>query len=248
MQVRPELSQQTYDNQPISSWALEDRPREKMSTKGKNALSDAELLAIILGSGSRYQSAVQLAQTVLASVDNNLNALGELKIKDFKRFKGIGEAKAIAIAAAMEIGRRRQGATVLERPQIRSSQDAYQVLSPMVMDLSHEEFWILVLNRANKVIGKVQISSGGLSGTVVDTKKLYQRCLEFERVNAIILCHNHPSGNLSPSQADLDVTTKIIDAGKLLDIKVLDHLIISGPKYLSFADEGYIWFGDCAIW
>lgn len=230
----------TYNNNPISSWALEDRPREKMSLKGKNALSDAELIAILLGSGTREESAVEVAKKVLKLVDNNLNALGELSLKDLQRTRGIGEAKAIAIAAALELGLRRQAAVVMERPQIRCSQDAYHILAPMLMDLAHEEFWVLALNRANKVIGKVHISSGGLSGTVVDTKKLFQRVLDFERVNAIVLCHNHPSGNLSPSQSDIELTKKIVAGGLLLDIKVLDHVIVAGASYLSFMDEGYL--------
>ena len=230
----------TYNNNPISSWALEDRPREKMSLKGKNALSDAELIAILLGSGTREESAVEVAKKVLKLVDNNLNALGELSLKDLQRTRGIGEAKAIAIAAALELGLRRQAAVVMERPQIRCSQDAYHILAPMLMDLAHEEFWVLALNRANKVIGKVHISSGGLSGTVVDTKKLFQRVLDFERVNDIVLCHNHPSGNLSPSQSDIELTKKIVAGGLLLDIKVLDHVIVAGASYLSFMDEGYL--------
>ena len=230
----------TYNNNPISSWALEDRPREKMSLKGKNALSDAELIAILLGSGTREESAVEVAKKVLKLVDNNLNALGELSLKDLQRTRGIGEAKAIAIAAALELGLRRQAAVVMERPQIRCSQDAYHILAPMLMDLAHEEFWVLALNRANKVIGKVHISSGGLSGTVVDTKKLFQRVLDFERVNAIVLCHNHPSGNLSPSQSDIELTKKIVAGGLLLGIKVLDHVIVAGASYLSFMDEGYL--------
>jgi len=229
----------TYNN-PIRSWALEDRPREKMTLKGKNSLSDAELIAILLGSGTRKESAVEVAKNILNSVENNLNALGELSLKDMQRIRGIGEAKAISIAAALELGLRRQASVVLERPQIRSSQDAYHVLAPMVMDLAHEEFWVLILNRANKVIGKAHISSGGLSGTVVDTKKLFQRVLDFDRVNAIVLCHNHPSGNLSPSQSDIELTKKIVAGGLLLDIKVLDHVIVAGASYLSFMDEGYL--------
>jgi len=229
-----------YNSNPIHSWAMEDRPREKMSLKGKNALSDAELIAILLGSGTRNQSAVELAKSILSSVENNLNALCELGLKELQRFRGIGEAKAIIIAAAMELGRRRQASSTLERPLIRCSRDAYNILAPLVMDLSHEEFWVLPLNRANKVMGKIHISSGGLSGTVVDTKKLFQKALEFDRVNALVLCHNHPSGNLSPSESDLELTKKIIEGGKLLDIKILDHLIISGTNYLSFADESYL--------
>lgn len=224
----------------IKTWAAADRPREKMLLKGKNALSDAELLAILLGSGSREESAVQLAKRILQQANNNLNELGQTSLNDLQKHKGIGEAKAITIAAAMELGRRRQATTAIQRPSIQSSQDAFKILGALVMDLPHEEFWILILNRANKVLRTTQISSGGLAGTVVDTKKIYQRVLECERANGIILCHNHPSGNLSPSKADLDVTKKIKAAGQVLDIQVFDHLIISGNRYLSFADEGYI--------
>ncbi|MCP4442104.1 MAG: JAB domain-containing protein [Aureispira sp.] len=224
----------------IKTWAEADRPREKMILKGKNALSDAELLAILLGSGSRNESAVELAQKILRAANDNLNDLGQTTLKDLQKHKGVGEAKAITIAAAMELGRRRQSTTPTQRPSIRSSQDAFNILASLVMDLPHEEFWVLILNRANKVLRSVQISSGGLAGTVVDTKKIYQRVLDHERANSIILCHNHPSGNLSPSKADLDVTKKIKAAGQVLDIQVLDHLIISGNSYLSFADEGYL--------
>lgn len=224
----------------IKTWAEADRPREKMLLKGKNALSDAELLAILLGSGSRNESAVELAKKILNQANNNLNDLGQTSLNDLQKHKGIGEAKAITIAAAMELGRRRQATMPTQRPSIRSSQDAFKILASLVMDLPHEEFWILILNRANKVLRTVQISSGGLAGTVVDTKKIYQRVLEHERANGIILCHNHPSGNLSPSKADLDITKKIKAAGQVLDIQVLDHLIIAGNQYMSFADEGHL--------
>ncbi len=239
MAVKSE-SAKTYNSNPIHSWAVEDRPREKMSLKGKNALSDAELIAILLGSGNREDSAVEVAKKILKSVDNNLNALGELTLKDLQKTRGIGEAKAITIAAALELGLRRQASLALERPQIRSSIDAFHIMAPLLMDLSHEEFWIIALNRANKVVGKVKISSGGLSGTVVDSKKLFQRALEFERINAMVLCHNHPSGNLTPSESDISLTKKLVDAALLLDMKVLDHIIIAGAGYMSFADSGYL--------
>jgi DNA repair protein RadC len=239
MAVKSE-STKTYNSNPIHSWAVEDRPREKMSLKGKNALSDAELIAILLGSGNREDSAVEVAKKILKSVDNNLNALGELTLKDLQKTRGIGEAKAITIAAALELGLRRQASLALERPQIRSSIDAFHIMAPLLMDLAHEEFWILALNRANKVVGKVKISSGGLSGTVVDSKKLFQRALEFERISALVLCHNHPSGNLKPSESDIELTKKLVAAALLLDMKVLDHIIIAGSGYMSFADSGYI--------
>ncbi len=239
MQAQPETLK-SYNNNPIHSWALEDRPREKMSLKGRNALSDAELIAILLGSGTRDTSAVEVAKNILRKVENNLNCLGELTLKELQKVRGIGEAKAILISAAMELGRRRQSASALERPQIKCSQDAYQIVASLLTDLAHEEFWILALNRANKVIGKSQISKGGLSGTVVDTKKLFQRALEFERVNGLILFHNHPSGNLNPSEADIELTKKIIHAAAVLDIRIFDHIIVAGTGYFSFADSGYL--------
>jgi DNA repair protein RadC len=234
-------SPKNYSATPISSWALEDRPREKMNLKGKNVLSDAELIAILLGSGTRDETALEVAKKVLISVNNNLNHLGELSIRDFKKFRGIGPTKAVIIAAALELGRRWQASETVERNKIMSSKDAYHILAPMVMDLSHEEFWVLALNRANKVLGKIFISSGGLAGTIVDTKKLFHKVLDFDRVSALVLCHNHPSGNVSPSESDKELTKKIIAGGKLLDISILDHLIISGNKYLSFADEGILY-------
>lgn len=222
----------------IKSWAEDDRPREKLMIKGKSNLSDAELIAILLGSGSREETAVGLAQRLLKEVDNNLHELGRKRISDLKKFKGIGEAKAISIIAALEIGRRRQLTTPIERPQIKGSSDAWNVIAPMIMDLNHEEFWILLLNRANRVISKERISSGGVAGTVVDAKIIFRRALEGGPASSIILAHNHPSGNLKPSQADIDITKKLRKAGESLDISVLDHLIISGNAYYSFADDG----------
>lgn len=224
----------------IKSWAEEDRPREKMSLKGRLALSDAELIAILLGSGSRNESALDLAKRVLAAASNNLHTLSELSLPDLQKFKGIGEAKAITIAAALELGRRRQAVAPAERPQITSSNDAYRVLVDVLTDLPHEEFWILLLNRANRVTHRCRISEGGQAGTVVDTKKIFQRVLAQERTASIILAHNHPSGNLTPSQADLDITRRIKDAGKVLDVAVLDHLIIGNNAFMSFADQGYL--------
>jgi len=226
-------------NLSIKTWAEEDRPREKMSLKGKNSLSDAELLAILLGSGSREESAVSLAQRILNSVENDLNALGKRSLNDLMQFKGIGEAKAITIAAALELGRRRQLTSVKSRPQIRGSRDAHKLLAPLLIDLPHEEFWMLLLNRANRVIGREQISIGGTSGTVVDAKVIFRKALEGQ-ASGLILAHNHPSGNLRPSQADIDITKKLRSGGKSLDISILDHLIISEMGYFSFADEGIL--------
>ena len=223
----------------IKAWAEEDRPREKLLLRGKQNLSDAELLAILLGSGSRNESAVSLAQRILQSTDNSLHELGKRAIPTLiKDFKGVGEAKAITIAAAMELGRRRQLTAIKEKPKIVSSKDAYDVIAPLLMDLPHEEFWILLLNRANRVLNREQISSGGTTGTVVDVKILFKKVLRQEAITSVILSHNHPSGNLSPSNADLELTKKIKQAGKLLDIDVLDHLIITDNGYYSFADEG----------
>jgi len=229
----------TSNKLPITTWAEADRPREKMLLRGKQQLSDTELLAILLGSGSREETAVSLAQRILQSVDNNLDQLGKRSIPDLiKGFKGVGEAKAIAITAAMELGRRRQLTDIKDKPKIISSKDAYNVIAPILMDLPHEEFWIIIMNRANRVLSREQISSGGTTGTVVDAKVLFKRTLGHEKMTSIILCHNHPSGNLMPSTADIELTKKLKSAGKLLDIDVLDHLIIAERGYYSFADEG----------
>ncbi len=221
----------------IKAWAEEDRPREKMILKGKSALSDSELIAILIGSGTREESAVEVAKKILDQVNGDLNALGKKTLKELTTVKGIGEAKAVSVMAALELGRRRQQTPVKTRPQIRSSRDAYAVLAPLLEDLPHEEFWILLLNRANRVVAKEQISLGGVAGTVVDAKLIFKKALE-HLASGIILCHNHPSGNLQPSKADCDITAKLKTAGKALEINVLDHLIISEQGYFSFADEG----------
>jgi DNA repair protein RadC len=221
----------------IKSWSPEDRPREKLILKGKSALSDAELLAILLGSGSKTMSAVDLGKKVLQNVGNNLHQLALLSIKDLVKFKGIGDAKAIAIVAALELGRRRKGLEPGEKPKIGGSIDAYELLKSDLLDIPHEEFWVLLLNRANRVVRKYQISQGGVAGTVADPKIIFKVALE-ELASGIILAHNHPSGNLTASQADVDLTKKLAAGGRLLEIQVLDHLIIAGQKYFSFADEG----------
>lgn len=224
-------------NRAITSWAEADRPREKLLSKGKHNLSDAELLGILLGSGSREQTAVGLAQDILRSTGNDLNELGKRSIADFMKFKGIGEAKAITIAAALELGRRRQLTDIRERPKITCSRDSYNVIAPILMDLPHEEFWILLLNRANKVIDRKQVSLGGTTGTVVDAKVVFKKAIEGQAIY-LVLAHNHPSGNLFPSPQDLSLTKKLVEAGKLLSIRILDHLIIGDKGYYSFADEG----------
>ena len=227
-----------YDrNLKILSWAEEDRPREKLLQKGKSTLSDSELMAILIGSGTVSMSAVELSKQVLGFAKNNLNELAKLSVKDLQKFKGIGEAKAITIVAAMELGRRRKAAEIIKKPKILSSKDVHDYIIGDLQDLPHEEFWILLLNRSNTVISKHQISSGGVSGTVVDSKMIFKSALE-NLASSIILIHNHPSGNLKPSEADLRLTEKLKESGTLLDIPVLDHLIITDSAYYSFADEG----------
>ncbi|WP_026452578.1 RadC family protein [Aequorivita capsosiphonis] len=223
----------------IKNWNEDDRPREKMLLKGRVALSDAELVAILIGSGSRNESAVSLSQRILASVDNNLSELGRLSIAALMEFKGIGEAKAISIAAATELGRRRRTGEALERKKITSSNSVFEFIQPIIGELPHEEFWILYLNNSNKVIRNVQLSKGGITGTVVDVRLAFKEALQIGAVG-IILAHNHPSGTLKPSQADIQLTKKLKIAGDSLDIKVLDHLIITEKAYFSFADENML--------
>lgn len=222
---------------PITAWAEDDRPREKLLNKGRLSLSDAELLAILLGSGSRNESAVELAKRVLNSVDRNLNELSRLSLFDLMKFKGIGEAKAITIAAALELGRRRQSADLPELPVIRCSTDAFRYIAPFLQDLAHEEFWMLILNKGNKVVGKEQISIGGTDATIVDARIVFRKALESKAVS-IIVCHNHPSGTLRPSQADVNLTRKLKQAGETLGVALLDHLILADKGYYSFMDEG----------
>ena len=222
----------------IKQWAEDDKPREKLMLKGKQALSDAELLAILIGSGSRNESAVDLSKRIIASV-SNLNALGKLSLKQLIEFKGIGEAKAVTILAAMELGRRRGSEEEIELKKITSSKSAFDIIHPIIGDLIHEEFWILYLNNSSKVIYKSQLSKGGITGTVVDVRLVFKTALEQNAVS-IILCHNHPSGILKASDQDITVTRKIKEAGRALDITILDHLIITNYSYLSFADEGIL--------
>lgn len=223
----------------IKSWAEDDRPREKLLGKGRNALSDAELIAILIGSGSKNESAVELSQKILASISNNLNALGKLSVNDLMKFKGIGEAKAITIAAALELGRRRNREKPAKRDKIITSRDVFDVFYPQLTDLPHEEFWILLLNRANSIINKINISRGGVSGTIVDVKIILKIAIE-NLATSIILCHNHPSGNIMPSQSDIDMTKNLKQASALVEIQTLDHIIIGENAYYSFSDEGMI--------
>ena len=224
----------------IKDLAEEDRPREKLLLKGVGSLSDAELLGILIASGNKDETAVELAQRILHSVSNNLNTLGKLTIKDLiKNFKGIGEAKAITIIAALELGRRRKLSEAEVQPQITSSESVYQILHPVLADLKHEEVWALLLNRANKVIKKIQVSKGGIAGTVVDIRMIMKEAID-SLASAIVLCHNHPSGNSNPSGDDNHITRKLKEAGQILDIKLLDHVIICDHSYYSYADKGHL--------
>ncbi len=220
----------------IKSWAEEDRPREKMILKGREALSDAELLAILLGSGSRAETAVSLARRILTDIES-LDSLGKKSLQHFMEYRGIGEAKAITIAAALELGRRRQASTPKQKVKITSSELAYQHLGPRLSDLPHEEFWILLLSQRNTVLAQERISQGGMSATVVDPKLIFSKALQ-HNASGIILFHNHPSGLCSPSQEDIRLTEKLVKAGQVMSIRVNDHLIIGDNKYYSFRDEG----------
>ena len=228
-----------YKSLSIKNWALEDRPREKMMYKGSKSLSSAELIAIIIGSGNRKQSAVEVAKMLLADNNNDLNELAKRSIKDLMKIPGIGSAKAISIIAALELGSRQKAFPSKQKMKISSSMDAYERLQPYVENLNHEEFWVVYLNRGNKILEIKNISSGGITGTVFDMRLVFKDAILLESTN-IILCHNHPSGNLTPSEADKDLTHKTRDAGKLMSIEVLDHLIIADKGYYSFADEGLL--------
>ena len=221
----------------IKQWAEDDKPREKLIAKGKASLSDAELVAILIGSGSRNESAVALSKRILVSLDNNLNALGKLSVEQLTAFKGIGEAKAVAIVAALELGRRRKTEDTPELYKITSSKAVFEIMQPLIGELAHEEFWVLYLNNSNKVIYKSQLSKGGITGTVVDIRLIFKTALE-HHATSVILSHNHPSGKLQASEADKEITQKLKLAGDQLDIKVLDHVIITEKGYFSFQDEG----------
>lgn len=223
----------------IKQWAEDDRPREKLLGKGRLALSNAELIAILISSGSTDESAVDLSKRILASTQDSLIELSKLSIADLCAFKGIGPARAVTITAALELGRRRRESEALQKKTISCSHDAFEVMQSTLADINYEEFWILLLNRANQVIRKVNISEGGFSGTVADPKKIFKLALE-NSASGIILCHNHPSGNLKPSDADLQLTRKLKEAGSHLDLPILDHLIIGDEKYLSFADDALL--------
>lgn len=223
----------------IKDWALDDRPREKLLHKGKTVLSDAELLAILIGSGNRNESAVDLCKRILASTNHNLNDLGKLSVKQLMAFRGIGEAKAISIIAALELGRRRRLEEASQTDTIHSSKSVFEIMQPILGELPHEEFWILYLNNSNAIIQKQQLSKGGITGTLVDVRLVLKKALEVG-ATALILVHNHPSGTLKPSTSDKQLTQKLNTASASLDIKVLDHLIITEKAYFSFADEGLL--------
>jgi DNA repair protein RadC len=225
--------------QSIKNWALDDRPREKLLKNGISTLSNAELIAILIGSGNTKQTAVELSRTILQHYGNNLNALGKLIPADLMQFNGIGEAKAISIVAALELGRRRKMEDVLVRQKIGSSKDAFDLFQSIISDLPYEEFWVLLLNRANNVLEYFKLSQGGTAGTVIDVKIILKRALE-KLAHGIIIAHNHPSGNRNPSDADKRITQKLKDAAKLLEIQLLDHIIVADNQYFSFADEGLI--------
>ena len=223
----------------IKKWSEDDRPREKLLLKGKNALSHAELIAILINSGNKEESAVALSKRILASVALNLTELGKLSVNDLMKFKGIGEAKSISIIAALELGRRRRGEEAIEKKQVTSSSSVFELMQPIIGELSHEEFWIVYLNNSNKVLKKIQLSKGGIIGTLVDVRLVLKAALQIDAVG-LILTHNHPSGSLIPSQADKKITQKLKIASETIDIKVLDHLIITEKAYFSFADENLL--------
>lgn len=223
----------------IKDWSIDDRPREKLMIKGRQVLSDAELIATLIGSGFKNESAVEVGKRILYSCGNNLEQLSALSIDELMKFKGIGEAKAISIIAALELGRRRKESIMDIPDQITCSRDAYQMIYSQLIDLKHEEFWVLYLNRANKVISKKSISKGGITGTVADPRIIFKTAID-QLATSVVLCHNHPSGSLKPSNADIELTKKIKTGGEMLDVTVLDHLVITNKGYYSFADEGIL--------
>ncbi|MBL4745563.1 MAG: DNA repair protein RadC [Flavobacteriaceae bacterium] len=223
----------------IKSWSMDDRPREKLMKFGKRSLSNAELVAILIGSGNRNETAVALSKRILAAINNDLSAFGKVSVPELMKFKGIGEAKAISIITALELGRRQLISMEVVPISIAGSKDVFVLMKPLVGDLNHEEFWVIFLNNSNKIIDKTQLSKGGLTGTLVDTRLLFKQAIGL-LATGIILCHNHPSGKVNPSESDKILTRKIVDGGTTLDIKVLDHVIITEKTYFSFADEGLL--------
>lgn len=226
-------------NLSIKQWKEDDRPREKMLLKGRDSLPDAELIAILIGSGNRQESAVDLSKRILASVNNNLNELATLSISDLIKFKGVGEAKAISIITAITLGRRTQLEDAMVKPIIESSKSVFNIMQPRIGNIKHEEFWILYLNNSNIVIHSEQLSKGGITGTLVDIRMLFKKAVELLAIG-IVVCHNHPSGKITPSESDKKLTNKIKKAGIILDIKLLDHVIITEKNYYSFVDDGLL--------
>jgi DNA repair protein RadC len=229
----------SYNSHALTTWAVEERPREKVIANGVQYLSDAELLAILLGSGTKNMDAVELARLILKRAGNTLQQLGRQGIEDLVRIKGVGPAKAITLLAAMELGRRRAGLQHPEKIPVKSSETVFNLFHPLLGDLEYEEFWLLMLNRANRVLGRFKVSQGGLSGTVIDTRIILKKALD-NLASSIIVCHNHPSGNKQPSDADVKITEKLKKAAEMLEIKLLDHVIIADKSYFSFADEGLV--------
>lgn len=228
-----------YGKAGIKAWAVEDRPREKLISRGLSALTDAELIAILISSGNSRESAVELSRRIMDSIHHNLNELGKLNCDELKKFRGIGQAKAITLIAAMELGRRRNQSEALDNGQIKGSRDAADYLRPEIGDLAYEEFWVLFLNRQNKVIDKRKLSQGGMTGTVIDVRLVLKLALE-KHATSMIFCHNHPSGNLDPSEADKKITKQLKEAAAVMEIPVIDHLIVTQAGYFSFADEGLL--------
>ncbi len=228
-----------YLNSKIKNWSVEDRPREKLLKQGIQYLSNTELLALLIGSGTREMNAVELARMILLSAGNNLNELAKASVDELVKIKGIGEAKAITLVAALELGARKGRSYSDEKVIIKSSQTAFDILHPLMGELEHEEFWIVIMNRAHRVLNSIKISQGGLTGTVIDTRMILKHALD-KKATSLIVSHNHPSGNKKPSEADINITRKIKNAAALMDISLLDHIIIAGTSYFSFADEGLL--------
>lgn len=241
--MNPELAQEggkNYENRiPMRYWAEDDLPSQKLLLKGNGSLSDAELLSIIIGSGVSGENSLDIAMKTLSICGNNLCEFWKFSVSDLQKIKGIGEKRAVKIAAMFALARRRNESEVIFKNKISKSQDAFEIFHSLMGDLPYEEFWLLLLNRANRVVKKVKISEGGISGTVVDPKKIFQICLE-QHATSIILGHNHPSGTITPSEADNKITKKIKDCGLLLDVAVLDHIIVGDDRFYSFADEGVL--------
>jgi DNA repair protein RadC len=228
-----------YKRPGIKAWAVEERPREKLISRGISALTDAELIAILISSGNSKESAVELSRRILGSVHYNLHELGKMNCDELMQFRGVGEAKALTIISAMELGRRRNQCEALDNLQIKGSKDAADYIRPSIGDLSHEEFWVLFLNRRNKVMDKQKLSQGGMTGTVIDVRLVIKSALE-KHATSLIFCHNHPSGNLEPSDADKRITRQLKEAAALMDMPVIDHLVVTQAGYFSFADEGLL--------